>query len=246
MSRIKVHISWRKAGQRLLSFLLLLLLATGVSFSLAGKKVSAADKQAGNVTALNPSRWDRLLDKYQARKKTKQLLFVKYKGGSRATVSYYRKKVDGTFRKCFSVLGYVGKRGIDKVREGDKKTPTGTFTPTLAFGNLKDPGAKLPYTKVTGRHYWSSDRKKYNRLVKVGRYSSAPRGEHLIDYKKPYAYALEIGYNRACTYGKGSAIFLHCYGSNRYTLGCISVPKSYMRRIIRTMDPDAKICIYHN
>ena len=79
MNRIKVHIPWRKAGQRLLSFLLLLLLVAGVSFSLAGKKVSAAGNRAANVTALKPSRWDRLLDKYQARKKTKQLLFVKYK-----------------------------------------------------------------------------------------------------------------------------------------------------------------------
>lgn len=51
---------------------------------------------------------------------------MKYKGKSKADIILY-KKANGKFKKVFACAGYVGKNGINKKREGDKKTPTGTY-----------------------------------------------------------------------------------------------------------------------
>ena len=68
--------------------------------------------------------------------------------------------------------------------------------------------------------------------------------EHLIRYIPQYNYALIFDYNKENVYGKGSAIFLHCYGSYPYTLGCISVAEENMIKILKTVDKNARICIY--
>ena len=68
--------------------------------------------------------------------------------------------------------------------------------------------------------------------------------EHIADYTVHYVYCLNISYNEEATPGDGSAIFLHCFGSNRYTLGCISVAEENMIKILKTISPTARICIY--
>ena len=45
-------------------------------------------------------------------------------------------------------------------------------------------------------------------------------------------------------YKKGAAIFLHCTESNPYTGGCVAVKEKYMKKIMKTVDKNAKICIY--
>ena len=50
--------------------------------------------------------------------------------------------------------------------------------------------------------------------------------------------------NKEHTYGKGSAIFLHCFGDYPFTLGCISIAEENMVKVLRTVDANARICIY--
>lgn len=201
-------------------------------------KVSASCK----VTVAK-DQWAYLLERYKTNTKVKQLVFVKYKGNSRAKVELYQKQ-NGTWKKVLSCLGNVGKNGIGKKREGDKKTPTGTFDLSVAFGIQKNLGAKLPYTKVKSYHYWCSDRAYYNQLIDIRTHPHPCRGEHLIKYKGYYDYSIFIGYNKAGTYQKGSAIFLHCQKRSEPTSGCVSVSKTNMKKILRRVSKGAKICIY--
>ena len=99
-------------------------------------------------------------------KKTTQMIVVSA-DGTYATVSMHTK-VDGVWEEEFSVQGRVGKKGVGKEKEGDKKTPVGVYQFTTAFGILADPGiTALPYLQVDKTHHWvdDSDSKYYNQLV---------------------------------------------------------------------------------
>lgn len=188
-------------------------------------------------------RWDQLLEQYRDDAKTNQLVFVRYTGGSSATVQMYTKS-GNQWTRILDCNGYVGSNGIGKTKEGDRKTPTGTFNLTQAFGIKDDPGAGTPYVKVTQYLYWCGDQPYYNQLIDVREHPHQCRGEHLIDYVPHYYYGMFLDYNKDCVYGKGSAIFLHCTGPNPYTAGCIAVSQENMIKIIRNAKSGAKICIY--
>lgn len=187
--------------------------------------------------------WEKKFDQYRYNKNVDQLIFVKYHKKSKATVYMYQKK-DHKWKRILKCKGYVGKKGIYKKKEGDMKTPAGTYGFTGAFGIKKNPGAKMKYTKVNKHLYWCGDKKYYNQLVDVRKKKHRCRGEHLIDYKPHYNYGLFLDYNPKHKYKKGSAIFLHCKGKNPYTAGCIAVSQKNMKKIIKKTQPGAKICIY--
>ena len=175
-----------------------------------------------------------------------QIVLVEHTGGSKATISLHEKK-DGVWTQLSSTAGYVGKNGIGKTVEGDKKTPTGTYNLTTPFGIKDDPGAQMPYTKVTKYHYWcgASSSKYYNQLVDertVDRKHTSS-DEYLINYKGVYNYCLFIDYNASGEAHKGSCIFLHCKGKNKYTAGCVAVEESVMKQIVRWARDGAKIVI---
>ncbi len=44
--------------------------------------------------------------------------------------------------------------------------------------------------------------------------------------------------------GRGSAIFLHCFGPQKpWTGGCVAVPKDIMLRVMRSVRPDCVVVI---
>ena len=140
------------------------------------------------------NQWNYLLERYKSNSKVKQLIFVKYKGNSRARVVLYQKKA-GIWKKTLSCMGNVGKNGIGKKMEGDKKTPTGTFNLPMAFGLEENPGTKLSYTKVKWYHYWCSDKSYYNQLIDIRSHGHNCSGEHLTAYKGYYDYGVFIDYD---------------------------------------------------
>lgn len=189
------------------------------------------------------SKWQKFLDQYQKDSEVKQLVFVKCTGGSNANVEMYTKKSAG-WSKLLDCQGYIGSNGPGKVKEGDRKTPIGTFNLTQAFGIKEDPGAKTDYLKVTKYHYWCGDPSYYNQLIDVRQKPHTCHGEHLIDYVPSYHYGMFLDYNPKNIVGKGSAIFLHCFSGNPYTGGCIAVSETNMIKIIRNAEKGAKILIY--
>ncbi len=213
--------------------------------------ISSVTSTVQEVQAASSSRWQRLKETYLARTNVNRLILVQYTGGSKAVLHMYRKvkNSNGSYhwKKLMKCNAYVGRNGIDKVCEGDGKTPTGRFWITEGFGINSNPGLKsLKYTKLQWYHYWSGEQATYNKMVDVrtlGRTSMS--GEHLIDYAPAYNYALNIGYNKNSVFKKGSAIFLHCVSpGSTSTAGCVAVSQSNMISIMKSTTPKTVICIY--
>ena len=191
---------------------------------------------------------DIYLTKYQDVAAVNQIILVEQSEveASAAILFLLAKNEKGEWQEQLQCKALLGKNGIDKVREGDAKTPTGDFGFLMAFGAKDDPGSLVSYTKLTNTMYLCGDKEYYNQFIDVSKleHHCGGNSEHLIRYIPQYNYALFIDYNKERIFGKGSAIFLHCFGSHPFTLGCVSVAEENMVKILRTVDTNARICIY--
>lgn len=182
-------------------------------------------------------------------KTAKQLFVVAGVGKTTAWVSMHEKDTDGNWRILMTTPGFLGKEGLEKTKEGDAKTPIGTFHFNAAFGIAKDPGCVIPYKQVDNNIYWSGDDRpgmKYNQMVDIREMPdlNIEDSEHIIDYDPHYTYAMNISYNEDGTPGLGSAIFLHCFGPYKpYTGGCVAIPVENMRFVMQNVRPDCVIVI---
>lgn len=174
-------------------------------------------------------------------KNCNQIFVVAGLGQTTAWISFHEKDALGNWREIMTTPGFIGQNGLGKVREGDHKTPVGTFVIDAAFGIAEDPGCQMPYTQVDENFYWSSDwNYKYNQMVDARENPNFDKrnSEHLISYYPEYVYCLNIGYNRECQPGKGSALFIHCFGSVKpWTGGCVALPEDKMKIVMQTIRP---------
>lgn len=170
---------------------------------------------------------------------------------SQVKLGYYVKNRENPadWNEEFVVDGYCGHNGmsVDK-REGDRRTPVGTYSFIQAFGTLENPGAKLPYKQLDQYDYWvdDSDSIYYNQMVSTRQVEKDWKSaEHLMSVVPQYRYSLALNYNtQERTPGKGSAIFLHCYHDwKTWTEGCIAIPEANMKTLARQLDGAAKIVI---
>ncbi len=192
-----------------------------------------------------------VLEDLDAAANTDQLVVVLGSGmdSPQVKVGYYTKAEDGVWSEQFCVDGYCGYNGMsaDK-REGDRRTPTGTYGFTQAFGSLKDPGSILPYKQLDEYDYWVDDPDSayYNQMVSTKTVKKDwDSAEHLIGVMPQYRYSLAVSYNTADRVpGKGSAIFLHGYHTwKTWTEGCIAIPEEDMRLLVQQLGTDAQIVI---
>ena len=177
-----------------------------------------------------------------------QLLVVAVTGGTVANVSMHQKDAEGNWKQILETTGYIGRNGLGKTKEGDGRTPIGTYRFTQAFGIAEDPGCAAGYYQVTKDDYWSGDQRegfRYNEMISIKDYPDLNKSvsEHLIDYVPHYQYCLNISWNEDCTPGKGSAIFLHCLGYNPYTAGCIAIPEKEMVKVLQNVQSDCVVVI---
>ena len=134
-------------------------------------------------------------------------------------------------------------------KEGCGQTPVGTYGFNKAFGIADDPGCTIPYVKVDENTYWSGDQRDgmhYNEMVDITDYPDLDmeNSEHIVDYDYQYQYCLNISFNEDGTPGRGSAIFLHCFGPEKpYTGGCVAVPENIMKIIMQTVKADCVVVI---
>ncbi len=191
---------------------------------------------------------DKYLTKYQKNLLVRQIILVEQSESDRrsATLFLLSKNNHDDWRIALKCKAVLGMNGLGKTREGDAKTPTGDFGMVRTLGVKDDPGSLIPYTKLTDTMYLCSDREYYNQFIDISKVSHicSSKSEHLISYQPQYNYALIFDYNKENVYGKGSAIFLHCFGSYPYTLGCIAISEENMIKILKTVDKNARICIY--
>ena len=184
-----------------------------------------------------------LIASLQLAQKTSQLIVVSVEG-SRNTVTMYQKDDSGSWNSLVEADASIGKNGLGKSKEGDRKTPRGTYTMSIAFGKKDNPGTGLPYTKVDDSWYWVDDVNSayYNKFVSTNDvtcdWNSA---EHISAVQNSYNYAIAIDYNTVCAKGAGSAIFLHCKPTGG--AGCIAISEDKILTILQNIKPRAYIII---
>jgi len=183
---------------------------------------------------------------------TKQLFVVAGLGMDKttATVSMHERDEDGNWKQLLSTPGFVGKNGLcldADHAEGCGQTPIGVYHFNKAFGIAPDPGCAIPYTQVTDDIWWSGDpERQYNEMVDIRDYPELKKddSEHIIDYEYQYQYCLNISFNEDGTPGRGSAIFLHCFGPLKpYTGGCVALPENIMEQVMRRVQPECVVVI---
>ncbi len=182
---------------------------------------------------------------------TRQLVAVVGTGmdSSLVNVAYLKTAEDGTWVEQFCVQGFCGYNGMaEDKREGDRRTPTGSYGFACAFGILPDPGSILPYKHLDSGDFWvdDSNSRYYNQMVNTSQvvpdWNSA---EELARIAPAYHYVLALDYNMAERVpGKGSAIFLHGMDTRKtWTEGCIAIPEEQVKQLVQELEPAAQIVI---
>ncbi|MDC3041816.1 L,D-transpeptidase family protein [Candidatus Pelagibacter sp.] len=152
-------------------------------------------------------------------------------------------KVDEFYFKCS-----VGKNGsTHNKKEGDKKTPKGTFSiENLYFRLDKIDKLKtsLKTIKINKNMGWCDDinfPEKYNKLIKVGKNI---RCEKLKRNDDKYNLLLPIKYNfNKPKVGLGSCIFIHLTKNYKPTAGCIALKKKDFLIMLKIINKNTKIKI---
>lgn len=167
--------------------------------------------------------------------------------GSSATIRACERRGGRWVSVMGRMSGHVGYRGVappgDK-REGDRRTPGGTFRLGRGFGVQPDPGGTwFSWRRATRDDVWVDDPgsdlyNTWQQLPANGRWDSAESLYQPLDY----AYAQVVDYNTAPVPGRGSAIFLHVDDGNP-TLGCITLRRSALLEVFRWERPGTVIVI---
>jgi len=135
-------------------------------------------------------------------------------------------------------IGYNGMAPPGAKREGDGRTPSGTYGFDFFFGVDANPGGGFAYRRVTGPSIvWDDDPGSplYNEWVDERQHPAGANPEPM-DRVPAYDYGAVIAYNEARTPGAGSAIFLHV-STGGPTAGCVSLPASELLQVLRWLDP---------
>ena len=147
------------------------------------------------------------------------------------------------FRCC------IGKKGSTwNKKEGDRKTPKGTFElDNLYFrkDRKQKPLTSLKCIKIKKNMGWCNDvcfPKQYNQLIKIKK-----KIKHEKMRRKDYKYDLliPIKYNfKKPIAGRGSCIFVHLTKDYKPTAGCIALKEKDFLIMIKLIKKNSKIKIF--
>jgi L,D-peptidoglycan transpeptidase YkuD (ErfK/YbiS/YcfS/YnhG family) len=157
-----------------------------------------------------------------------------------ATFRAYRvsggKRVE-VFGPWTARVGYKGMARPGRKREGDGRTPSGTFGFGFFFGVDPDPRVAFPFRHAYAYDYWDDDpaSPRYNEWIDARTTGPGADPEPMHDVPA-YDYAAVIAYNTARVPGLGSAIFLHVETGGP-TAGCVALPKAELVKVLRWLRP---------
>ena len=148
-----------------------------------------------------------------------------------------------TFRCC------IGEKGSTKnKKEGDKKTPKGSFK----IGNLyfrkdriKKPTTLLKCIEIKKNMGWCDDirfPKKYNKLIKVEKKIKHEKLKR-NDYKYDLLIPIKYNFEKTVT-GLGSCIFIHLTKNYKPTAGCIALKEKDFLIMLKLIKKNSKIKIF--
>ncbi len=147
------------------------------------------------------------------------------------------------FRCC------IGKKGSTKnKKEGDKKTPKGSFK----IGNLyfrkdriKKPTTLLKSIEIKKNMGWCDDirfPKKYNKLIRVEKKIKHEKLKR-NDYKYDLLIPIKYNFEKTVT-GLGSCVFIHLTKDYKPTAGCIALKEKDFLIMLKLMKKNTKIKIF--
>jgi len=147
------------------------------------------------------------------------------------------------FRCC------IGKNSSSSYKkEGDKKTPKGTFEiENLYFrkDRLAKPLTLLKCIEIKKDMGWCDDLhfpKKYNKLLKI---KKKIKHEKLKRKDNKYDFLIPIKYNfKKPVTGKGSCIFIHLTKDYKPTAGCIALKEKDFLIMLKLINKKSKIKIF--
>jgi len=162
-------------------------------------------------------------------------------GRTDASLTAYDRTAGGWVRRFGPWTARIGRNGFAPAgakREGDGRTPSGTYGFSFFFGLDANPGVRFPYRPVNGPSIvWDDDpaSANYNEWIDTRLASAGVRPEPM-DNAPVYDYGAVIAYNVARTPGLGSAIFFHVSDGGS-TAGCVSLPVQELLEVLRWLDP---------
>ena len=147
------------------------------------------------------------------------------------------------FRCC------IGKKGSTKnKKEGDKKTPKGTFEIENLYyrrDRMNKPETFLKCVEIKNNMGWCNDvnfPEKYNKRMKI---IKKIKHERLSRKDNKYDLLIPIKYNYKKTVpGLGSCIFIHLTKNYKPTAGCIALRKKDFLILAKIVKKNSKIQIY--
>jgi len=134
-------------------------------------------------------------------------------------------------------IGRAGFAAAGRKREGDGKTPSGSFGFSFFFGVAPRPAVHYPWRYASAHDFWDDDSAspRYNEWVDAQQHSPG-RDPEPLHVSPSYDDVAVIGYNTARTPGRGSAIFLHVTHHSP-TSGCVALARHDVLRILRWLRP---------
>jgi len=150
---------------------------------------------------------------------------------------------DFEFRCCIGKKGYTTNK-----KEGDKKTPKGTFKiGDLYFRSdrINKPITSLKCIKIKKEMGWCNDvnfPKKYNKPIKIKkniRHEKLKRN----DYKYNLVIPIKYNYTKPIV-GLGSCIFIHLTKNYKPTAGCVALKEKDFFILLKLIKKNSliKIC----
>jgi len=147
------------------------------------------------------------------------------------------------FRCC------IGKQGSTrKKKEGDKKTPIGTFgIENLYFrkDRKEKPSTLLKCIEIKKNMGWCDDvhfPKKYNKLFKIDKRVKHEKLKRK-DYRYDFIIPIKYNFNKPIT-GMGSCIFIHLTKDYKPTAGCVALKEKDFLIMLKLIKKNSKIKIF--
>ena len=197
----------------------------------------AATPSAGTVSTGHPP----AAEGHAARPTVRQLITVTAAayGDTYAVLDAYGRTSHGWQRVFGPWTARLGRNGFAPPggkREGDGRTPSGSFSIPFFFGAGPNPGFRFQYRQIRSYDFWDDDpgSPRYNEWVD-SRYASPGNSPEPMDVSA-YDDGMVIGYNTARTPGLGSAIFLHL-NIGIATSGCVTLPPAELLPLLRWLNP---------
>ena len=143
----------------------------------------------------------------------------------------------------------IGKNGSTlKKKEGDKKTPKGTYKIENLYyrkDRMQRPKTQLKSIQITKQMGWCNDikfPKSYNKLIKL---KQKPKCEKIYrnDYKYNLLIPIKYNFNKPII-GRGSCIFIHLTKDYKPTAGCIALKEKDFLIMLKIIKKNSKIIIF--